>query len=134
MKYRLLLPLAAMVCLLSTAGWASATIWAPPTGWAPPIGPESSWTEIRHTPDILVRAPMISFGTHAITVIDVCRQDDRLRGLTDSGQSLETPLKAIPESYTIQVFRIIGGMLQLYEFYLFSKPFTIPPCSEVAKQ
>jgi hypothetical protein len=118
MKHGRLLMLVGVVGILSSAGWAA------------PLGPESSWAEIRSAPNILIRAPMIWFGTDALSVLDLCRHGDQLRGRTSAGLTVEAPLKAASPSYTIEVDRITGGIRHIREIPLFTKRFTIPPCGE----
>ncbi len=121
LKQLLLLTLVGALGVLSRAGWAA------------PLGPDSSWSEIRSTPSILIRAPMIWFGADALSVLDICRSGDELRGQTSAGVTVEVPLKSAPQSYTIEVDRIVGGLRHIREIPLFTKRFTIPPCNEPGK-
>ena len=99
-------------------------------GWAFALGPDASWSEIRSTPNILIRAPMIWFGAHAISVLEVCRSGDTLRAQTSEGLTVEVPLQSTPQSYRIQVDRIVGGIRRTREIPLFLKWFDIPTCRE----
>ena len=96
------------------------------------LGPDSSWSEIRGAPSILIRAPMIWFGAHAISVLDICRHGDTLRARTGEGVTVEAPMKSASESYSVEVNRIVGGIRRTREIFLFSKRFDIPPCGEQA--
>jgi hypothetical protein len=101
--------------------------------WAFVLSPSSPWAEIRSTPNILVRAPLISFGGVAVSVLDVCGSDDKLRAKTSGGQTVEVPVGSTPQSYDIEVDRLVGGLRHIREISLFTKHFTIPPCSEPGK-
>ena len=120
MKQSLALAVVASLGLLTGAGSAFM------------LGPDSSWSEIRSTPYILIRAPMLWFGAHAISVLGICRQDDTLRARTGEGVTVETPLKSASQSYSVEVYRLVGGIRRTREIFLFTKRFDIPPCSEQA--
>lgn len=122
MRRLLLLGLLASLAVLNGAGWGYA------------LGPDSSWPEIRSTPSILIQAPMIWFGAHAISVLDVCRSGDRLRARTSDGAEAEAPLRSISQSYNIEVYRILGSMRRTREVFLFTKRFDIPICHEASDQ
>ena len=122
MKWVMLLTLVASLGVLSGAGWAFR------------LGPDSSWSEIRGTPNILIRAPMIWFGAHAISVVDICRNGDKLRAQTSEGMTIEVPLNSAPQSYNIEVDRIVGGISRIREIPLFTKRFDIPTCGEPAER
>lgn len=99
------------------------------TSGALALGPESSWTEIRSTPDVRPQAPMLFFGVHAISLLDLCVRGDRLRAATSDGPA-ETPLRSTARSYEIRVDRLVlvdGG--HSYNRYLFTKRFDIPACA-----
>ena len=95
----------------------------------PAVGPQSSWEEIRGTPDLIVSAPMIPFGARAVAVTDVCRSRDKLRATIADGAVLETPAAGHRPSYTIQVGRIVGDAETSTFRALFVKSFEIPPCA-----
>lgn len=99
-------------------------------GWAFALGPDASWSEIRSMPNIFIRAPMIWFGAHAISVLEVCRSGDTLRAQTSEGLTVEAPLQSAPQSYSIEVDRIVGGIRRTREIPLFLKRFDIPACRE----
>jgi hypothetical protein len=101
-------------------------------GWADQLEPESSWSEIQRTPGILIQAPIIWFGAHAITVLGVCRRGDSLQARTSEGMTVEAPLKTGSRSYNIEVYRLEGGIRRTHEVFLFTKRFDIPPCREQA--
>ena len=122
MRKVLLLGLLAALVALNAARWAHA------------LGPESSWTEIRSAPSILIQAPMIFFGAHAISVLGVCRSGDRLRARTSEGMTVEAPLKSTPQSYNIEVDFIEVGIRRTREVFLFTKRFEIPTCGEATDQ
>lgn len=122
MRRVMLLALLALLVVLNGAGWAFT------------LGPNSSWSEIRSAPSILIQAPMIWFGAHAISVLEVCRSGDRLRARTSDGTTAEAPLRSTTQSYNIEVDRIVGGMRRTREVFLFTKRFDIPTCSEPAEQ
>ena len=98
------------------------------------LGPDSSWAEIRGAPGILIQAPMIWFGAHAISVLGVCRSGDKLRSRTSEGITVEAPLGSTKQSYDIEVDRIVGGIRRTREVFLFTKRFDIPTCSQAAGQ
>ncbi len=125
MKHRLLLLLLAALGLVGCAGETAQM--------GPMIGPETPWAEIRGTPNTLIKAPQVRFGTTGLSVLDLCRQDDRFRGRTSSGQQVETPVRDTPQSYTVQVVRITQSMHDYGEIPLFTKQYTIPACGESAK-
>ena len=116
MKHGRLLTLVGVVGILSSARGAA------------PLGPESSWAEIRRTPNILIRAPMIWFGAHGISVMDTCKNGDKLQAQTSEGMTVEVPLKSTPQTYNIEVNRLVGGLSYIKEIPLFTKRFEIPPC------
>jgi hypothetical protein len=95
----------------------------------PAVGPQSSWDEIRGTPDLVVNAPMIPFGARAVSVTDVCRSGDRLRAEAADGAALETPAAGHRSSYTIEVGRIVGDGETSKFRALFVKAFEVPPCT-----
>ena len=92
------------------------------------LGPESSWSEIRSTPDVIPEAPMIFFGADAVSVTDLCVRDDMLRAVTGAGVAAEVPLGSTRRSYAINVGRVIGGGEHPSTQYLFTKHFEIPAC------
>ena len=116
MRSALLISLVVFLGFLSRAGWAFA------------ISPTSSWSEIRNTPNILIEAPMLSFGAHAVSVLDVCRSGDTLRAVTSEGVTAEAPEQGYRSSYDIRVDRIVGGIYRTREVLLFTKHYEIPPC------
>ncbi|HSB70551.1 MAG TPA: hypothetical protein VLT62_14595 [Candidatus Methylomirabilis sp.] len=122
MKPRIVLTLVASLGLLSAAGGAFA------------LGPDSSWSEIRSTPNVRIRAPMIFFGAHAISVTDICRRGDKLRAQTSEGTTVEVPQPSGSRGYDIEVYRIEGGIRRTREILLFIKWFDIPACREPAEQ
>jgi hypothetical protein len=97
------------------------------------LGPDSSWAEIRSTPGILVQAPMIFFGAHAISVVEVCRSGDKLRSRTSEGMTVEAPLGSTRQSYNIDVDLIVSDMRRTRVVYLFTKRFEIPTCGEATE-
>ena len=98
-------------------------------GGALALGPESSWAEIRSTPDVRPEAPMLFFGAHAIPVLDLCVRGDRLRVATNDGPSVDVPPGSAARSYDIRVDRLVvmDGERD-YRRYLFTKRFDIPAC------
>jgi hypothetical protein len=115
------------VMVLALAAWLGVMNWM---GWAYQLDPESSWSEIQRTPGILIQAPMIWFGAHAIWVLAVCRRGDSLQARTSEGITVEAPLKTGSLSYNIEVYHLEGGIRRTREVFLFTKRFDIPPCSE----
>ena len=112
-----------------------ASLWVLPAadiGFA--FGPDSSWEEIQSTPFILIQAPMIWFGVHAISGLEVCRSGDKLRSRTSEGVTVEAPLGSTRQSYNIEVDRIVVSMRRTREVFLFTKRFDIPPCGEPAEE
>ena len=116
MRRVLLISLIVSLGFLSRAGWAFA------------ISPTSSWSEIQSTRNILVEAPMIWFGAHAVPVLEVCRSGDTLRAVTSEGVTAEVPEQGYRSSYDIRVDRIVGGIYRTREVLLFTKHYEIPPC------
>ncbi len=100
-------------------------------GAAISLGPGSTWDEIRSTPDLIPEAPMIFFGVHGVSVLDVCMHGDALRAVTSSGTTAETAVGPHRRHYDIRVNRhvIVVGE-HSYDRYLFTKPFDIPACGE----
>lgn len=94
----------------------------------PAVGPQSSWEEIRGTPDLNLNPPMIPFGARAVSVMDVCRGGDQLRATTADGTALVTPAAGHGSTYTIQVGRIVGDGETSKFRVLFVKSFEVPPC------
>ena len=94
----------------------------------PAVGPQSSWEEIRGTPDLMLNPPVIRFGARAVSVMDVCRSGDQLRATTGDGTALETPAAGHGSTYTIQVGRIVGDAETSKFRALFVKSFEVPPC------
>ena len=92
------------------------------------LGPESSWSEIRRTPDVIPGAPMIFFGADAVSVTDLCVGGDMLRADTGAGVAAEVHLGSTPRSYAIKVDRVIGAGEHSHTLYLFTKHFEIPVC------
>ncbi len=117
MRKIMALTLVALLWLLHAASGALA------------LGPESSWAEIRSTPDVKPQAPMLFFGAHAVSVLDLCMRGDRLRAATSDGLTSEVPLGSTARSYDIRVDRlvIVDGE-HSYHRYLFTKHFDIPAC------
>jgi hypothetical protein len=95
---------------------------------SPAVGPQSSWEEIRGTPDLMLNPPVIRFGARAVSVMDVCRGGDQLRATTADGTALETPVAGHGSTYTIQVGRIVGDAETSKFRALFVKSFEVPPC------
>ena len=122
MRQGMLSALLASLVVLNGAGWGYA------------LGTDSSWSEIRSAPSILIQAPMIWFGAHAISVLEVCRSGDRLRARTSDGTSAEAPLRSISQRYNIEVYRIVGGLRRTREVFLFTKRFELPTCDEASDQ
>ena len=98
------------------------------TSSRPAVGSQSSWEEIRGTPDLIVSAPMIPFGARAVAVTDVCRSGDKLRATAADGAVLETPAAGHRPSYTIEVGRIVGDAETSKFRALFVKSFEVPAC------
>ena len=116
MRRALLISLVVSLGFLSLVGWVFA------------ISPTSSWSDIRSTPNILIEAPMIWFGTHAVPVLEVCRSGDTLRAVTSEGVTAEVPEQGDPSGYDIRVDRIVGDIFRTREVLLFTKHYEIPPC------
>jgi hypothetical protein len=116
MRRALLIGLVVSLGFLSRADWSFA------------ISPTSSWADIRSTPNILVEAPMIWFGTHAVPVLEVCRSGDTLRAVTSEGVTAEVPEQGDRSGYDIRVDRIVGSIFRTREVLLFTKHYEIPPC------
>jgi hypothetical protein len=95
---------------------------------APDIGPQSSWDEIRGTPDLMLNPPVIRFGARAVSVMDVCRRGDQMHATTGDGTALETPAAGHGSTYTIQVGRILGDGETSKFRVLFVNPIEVPPC------
>jgi hypothetical protein len=95
---------------------------------SPAVGPQSSWEEIRGTPDLMLNPPVIRFGARSVSVMDVCRGGEQLRATTGDGTALETPAAGHGSTYTIQVGRIVGDAETSKFRTLFVKPFEVPPC------
>lgn len=112
------------VCVVVCVGCAGME-----TSSRPAVGPQSSWEEIRGTPDLMLNPPMIPFGARAVSVMDVCRRGDRLRATTGDGTALETPAAGHGSTYTIQVGRIVGDGETSKFRVLFVKSFEVPPCT-----
>lgn len=90
---------------------------------------ESSWGEIRSTPDIHPEAPMIFIGVHGVSVLDACLDGDKVREATDDGSTSEISLGSRSRHYDIRVDRqVIADAEHTYYRYLFTKPFDIPAC------
>lgn len=98
------------------------------TSSLPAVGPQSSWEEIRGTPDLILNPPVIRFGARSVSVMDVCRSGDQLRATTGDGTALETPAAGHGSTYTIQVGRIVGDAETSKFRALFAKSFEVPPC------
>jgi hypothetical protein len=98
------------------------------TSSRPAVGPESSWEEIRGTPDLMLNPPVIRFGARAVSVMDVCRSGDQLRATTGDGTALETPAAGHGSTYTIQVGRVVGDAETSKFRVLFVKSFEVPAC------
>lgn len=101
-------------------------------GWVYDLGPDSSWSEIRSAPGIVIQAPMVFFGAHAISVLRVCRSGDKLRSRTGEGVIVEAPLGSTKQSYDIEVDRIEVGIRRTREIFLFTKRYDIPTCGQAA--
>jgi len=99
------------------------------TSSSPAVGPQSSWEEIRGTPDLMLNPPVIRFGARAVSVMDVCRSGDQLRATTGDGTALETPAAGHGSTYTIQVGRIVGDGETSKFRVLFVKSFEVPACT-----
>ncbi len=112
----ILLALIAWLGVLNTASGAVA------------LGPESPWSEIRSTPDVFPEAPMIFFGVHGVSVLDVCVRGDKLRAATSDGIASEIPLGSTRRSYDIKVGRMVVTGEHSFLRYLFTKHFDIPTC------
>lgn len=93
------------------------------------LSPGSPWAEIRSTPDVIPEAPMIFFGAHGVSVLDVCMRGDRLLAVTSDGVASEIPLGSTSRSQDIRVNRVVvvDGE-HSYRQYLFTKHFDIPAC------
>jgi hypothetical protein len=102
-------------------------------GWGYGLGPDSSWAEIRSAPGILIQAPMIWFGAHAISVVEVCRSGDTLWSRTSEGMMVKAPLGSTRPSYNIEVDLILSDMRRTREVFLFTKRFEIPTCGKAAE-
>lgn len=94
----------------------------------PALGPVSSWAEIRNTPNVYARPPMIFFGTTGIPVTDLCLVGDKLRAAHRDEVTAEVPATIHPLSYDIQVVEPSGGGERSRERLLFLKHFDIPAC------
>jgi hypothetical protein len=95
------------------------------------LGPDATWAEIRSTPDVVVDAPMIPMSgheAHEISVTDVCRSGGELRAQSSEGV-LQTPAAGVPQSYAIEVDRVVWVGSHTYEVPLFTKHFIIPACT-----
>jgi hypothetical protein len=111
------------VCAVVCVGCAGMETSSPPA-----VGPQSSWEEIRGTPDLMLNPPVIRFGARSVSVMDVCRNGDQLRATTGDGTALETPAAGHGSTYTIQVGRIVGDAETSKFRALFVKPFEVPAC------
>jgi hypothetical protein len=63
--WRMIRALASLATILG----GCATIQSAST---PAVGPQSSWEEIRSTPELIPLARQIFFGTRGVSVTDVC--------------------------------------------------------------
>jgi hypothetical protein len=95
----------------------------------PILGPGSSWAEIRNTPNVYARPPMIFFGTTGIPVTDLCLVGDKLRAAHRDGETAEVSATIHPLIYDIQIVEPSSGGERSRERLLFLKHFEIPACT-----
>jgi len=114
----------AMLRTLLVAFALLSAAWA-----APAIGPGSSWSEIKHTPNVYVKSPMILFGVRGITVTDVCISGDTLRAVSSDGVTLEGPVASHRKSYDIEVDEVHDVGEFTVSRVLFIKHLDLPACT-----
>lgn len=111
--------------MLLTALWGGCAGVAP---FMPTVGPQSSWDEIRTTPDLILQPPAIPFGARSVSVMEVCLSGDRLRATAGDGTALEKPAAGVSREYRVGVGRVVGDAENSGIRILFYKSFTIPTC------
>ena len=95
----------------------------------PVLGPGSSWVDIRSTPNVSARPPLIFFGTTGIPVTDLCVSGDKLRATHHDGVTGEVAVATHSLSYDVQVVQPSDGGERSRERLLFRKHFDIPACT-----
>ena len=95
----------------------------------PMLGPDSTWSDIRSTPNVYGRPPLIFFGTTGVPVTDVCIVGGRFRAVNRNSLSSEVPVAMHPLSYNIEVVETFGGGEHPHTRLLFFKHLQIPACS-----
>jgi hypothetical protein len=95
---------------------------------APALGPGSSWSEIRGTPNVLARPPLIFFGATGVPVTEVCVNRDSLRAVNHASVTTEVPVSSHSLSYDIEVEEIFGNGDRPHTRLLFLKHLDIPAC------
>jgi hypothetical protein len=94
----------------------------------PMLGPDSSWSDIRSTPNVYGRPPLIFFGTTGIPVTDVCTVEGRFHAVNRNSLTSEVPVAMHPLSYDIEVVETFEGK-NPHSRLLFLKHLEIPACS-----
>ena len=110
----------ALLLMFALTGAASAT---------PTLGPESSWADIRSTPNVYGRPPLIFFGTTGIPVTDVCTIGGRLRAVDRNISTSEVPVAMPPLTYDVEVVETFGNGNHPHTRLLFLKHLQIPACT-----
>lgn len=95
----------------------------------PMLGPDSNWSEIRSTPNVYGRPPLIFFGTTGVPVTDVCTVEGRFRAVNRNSLTSEVPVAMHPLSYDIEVVETFGNGNHSHTRLLFLKHLQIPGCS-----
>jgi len=108
-----------------TALWGGCAGVTPPT---PSVGRQSSWEEIRTTPDLVLQPATIAFGARSVSVMDVCVSGETLRATAGDGTTLEKPAAGVPREHQVGVGRFVGDAETSGVRILFYKPFTIATC------
>jgi hypothetical protein len=116
MKKTVLLALVGFVVALDAASAALA------------LDPGSSWSEIRGTPNVIARIPLIFFGTRGVPVTEVCVKEDTLRTVEESGVASEVPRGTRSLSYDIQVVQMFRTGERDHDRLLFIKHHDIRLC------
>ncbi len=116
---RMTVPLAVLLAL-ALIGAASAVAM---------LGPDSSWSDIRSTPNVYGRPPLIFFGTTGVPVTDVCTVGDKFHAVNRNSLTAEVPVAMHPLSYDIEVVETFGNGDHPHERLLFLKHLQIPACT-----
>ncbi|HSB80826.1 MAG TPA: hypothetical protein VLM91_18750 [Candidatus Methylomirabilis sp.] len=99
------------------------------TSAAPSLGPDSPWSDIRSTPNVLAKPPLIFFGSTGVPVTDVCTAGGSFRAVNRNHIASEVPVGMRPLIYEIEVVEIFGNGDHPHTRLLFLKHLDIPACT-----